>query len=741
MPSRHRELRGLGLCAGLVLVLYWPAVWRFDAFFQRDIFLYWIPHIEWAARVLAGGALPHWNPFVGFGAPFLADPSFQFFYPPSLLNWILDSSRAYAFLVVGHSLLGSIGAYRLLRPRLRSVAAALIGAAVFAAGGPIASSANLWHHFCSVMYMPWIVDAFLRLRGGRGSVVRLAFFSALAALAGSADACVMAGLALAALLPARVARLKTLLPKLLAAAFLCVSLAAIQWLPTVLLSRSASRAALDPSLRLHWSIEPSSLANLLLPIHGRIQAAPDAPFPLIPWMYLGASTLPLLLSGLKRTPRLGLLLLTILLLGLGRHTPLGEWSGSVPLVSMFRFPSKLLWLATFCWAVLTAIGFKSLSGGLDRTSLKGAAVGTAGVALGVLMGPSHATDHPDWSQSVYLLPWGPLAFGLSMLAASLGRRGRALLPLLVGVDLVGAGQMYHRYSSSDMLKMRPTIVDELRRLNAQRVFVFQKSRLESRSWKTPSTWSEEEAYYFGQAQFLSPPQSVRWSLRGSFDGDFTGLARPDYAALCALASQGETVDSRWMRFGGVTHAIRFPGAGPAELDVAAEVRTFHDSKALVMAVPNPLPLAYVVHTTRHEPSAAAALRHLAQDTFDPGREVVRVSTLPTARNRPSWEGAGSEARVEFASETRTVIQARLEAPGTLVVLNAFAEGWKAWVDGVPGVVLPANLIFQSVDLPAGSHRIELRYTTPGLAAGFGISLLAWTWMALRLTRTHGLRKT
>ena len=173
MPLASRDLKGLALSAGSVLVLYWQAVSGQGFFFQRDVWLYWIPHIEWAVRSMAAGQLPEWNPFNGFGAPFLADPSFQFFDPPSVLNWVVPAKVAYTLLVVGHSMFGSLGAFYLLKPRLRSSSSAAVGAVVFVAAGPLVSSANLWHHFSSAMFMPWVLDAFLRLRGGRGSVRRL----------------------------------------------------------------------------------------------------------------------------------------------------------------------------------------------------------------------------------------------------------------------------------------------------------------------------------------------------------------------------------------------------------------------------------------------------------------------------------------------------------------------------------------------------------------------------------------
>lgn len=40
-----------------VLALYWRPASGQGAFLQRDIFLYWIPQIEWAVRSLAEGRL------------------------------------------------------------------------------------------------------------------------------------------------------------------------------------------------------------------------------------------------------------------------------------------------------------------------------------------------------------------------------------------------------------------------------------------------------------------------------------------------------------------------------------------------------------------------------------------------------------------------------------------------------------------------------------------------------------
>jgi len=747
MALPHRDPKGIALSIGFVLVLYWQAVSGAGFFFQRDVWLYWTPHIEWAARVLAEGRLPQWNPFIGFGAPFLADPNFQFFYPPSLLNWVLEPKVAYSVLVVGHAILGSVGAYRLLRPRVRSSAGALVGAAVFVAGGPLVSSANLWHHYCSAMYMPWVADAFLRLRSGRGRVRRLAFFAALEALAGSADVCVMTGAGLLMLLPWRGRRLRALAPKLGAALSLCVLLAAAQWLPALMVARNAQRAALDPQVRLHWSVSPRSLVDFVLPLTGAAHVAGggddyEERSRLIPWMYLGASTLPLLVVGARRTPRGALVLLVTILVSLGRHTPLASWLSYLPVIATLRFPSKVLWLVSACWATLAAIGLSELRRRPVRSG--GPAVALAGglLGLGLLLfelASATASDHPDWRQTARVLPWAPLMLGSMLLATASRRRGVAALVAIV--DLVGLGQTYNSYSSGEMFRMRPSIVDELRRQDVYRVYVMQTSRSESRSWRTPRQWSDEEAYYFGESQFLLPPQAMRWSIRGSYDSDFSGLARHDFSVLCAMAIGVEGMVPSVLRLGGVTHAIRFPGARPPEFPVVAKVQTFHDLSPLVLRVPDPLPPAYIVHRIRTESTSTLAARALVDPGFDSTSEIVRVQAeaAPAASRDPA--AVSSEARIESESGAREVVRTRLSSPGTLVVLNAFSEGWRARVDGQPKEVVPANLIFQSVDLDAGEHRVEFEYQTPGLLAGFSLSALAWAWMAFMLTGPRHPKKT
>ena len=51
----------------------------------------------------------------------------------------------------------------------------------------------------------------------------------------------------------------------------------------------------------------------------------------------------------------------------------------------------------------------------------------------------------------------------------------------------------------------------------------------------------------------------------------------------------------------------------------------------------------------------------------------------------------------------------------------YADGWTAYVDGEETKLYQANTAFMAVELPAGSHTVEIRYWMPGLTAGLIMS--------------------
>lgn len=730
-----------------VIVLYWQPALGLGSFFQRDVFLYWIPQVEWAVRSLADGRLPQWNAAFGFGVPFLADPSFQAFYPVTWLNLIFQLPTVFTILVVGHTLLGAWGMFRLLRRRLRSREAAWLGGVVFVGAGALVSSANLWHHYSSAMYMPLAADAFLRVRSGRGGSVRLGVILGLQALAGSADAMLMTALGLAFLLPVRPKRWVAMARGLGAAGLLCAALAAAQWLPTLRGVAGTERTGLSTHDRLYWSVPPSALMDFVLPLTGVAHAGTDELNPLehrfriITWMYLGASTVPLLLLGMRRWPRGGVLLLLSLLLSLGRHGPLA-WVSDLPIVSMVRFPSKVLWLFSFVWAILCAVGLSVLA---RRPARHRRSLAVAGVLLLSLAAVLSGSGEPSASSleagaSLHAASvWALTALALCLLA-SLLPRAEILVAVVATVDLLGISATVNAYSHGEMLRLRPTAVDVLKQLDATRIFVLPASRQQERSWSTPAGWSDEEAYFFGQGQMLVPPQGVRWGLRGSYDGDFVGLAPRAYRRLSEMMAASPEVSPRWLQMGGVSHVLTFEGKDPPAMEVMARVDTLHEADLLVLRVPDPRPHAYLAARVRTVTSEDEAIAALSAADFDLADQIVRIGdSVRPSSSSGTVAAAVDPVQVLERLDGRTTLHVGNDTPQTLVVLDAMSAGWSARVDGQPVPVQAANLIFLSVDLQPGEHQVELEYQTPGLAAGLAISVLAWMSLLIRAGLRHPRR--
>ena len=72
----------------------------------------------------------------------------------------------------------------------------------------------------------------------------------------------------------------------------------------------------------------------------------------------------------------------------------------------------------------------------------------------------------------------------------------------------------------------------------------------------------------------------------------------------------------------------------------------------------------------------------------------------------------------------------------------FENGWSATVNGKTAKILRTNVGFMSVEIPAGTSKIEFTYKTPGLLFGALISLAAWLLLALYLwSEPHLFKKS
>jgi hypothetical protein len=99
------------------------------------------------------------------------------------------------------------------------------------------------------------------------------------------------------------------------------------------------------------------------------------------------------------------------------------------------------------------------------------------------------------------------------------------------------------------------------------------------------------------------------------------------------------------------------------------------------------------------------------------------------------------ATITTDTANRVVVQAGAgEAGGYVLMLDSFADGWRATADGYPATIVRANGLFRAVRLNPGPHVVEFLYRPRDFLAGAAVSaaalamvlgLLAWPALARR----------
>jgi hypothetical protein len=110
--------------------------------------------------------------------------------------------------------------------------------------------------------------------------------------------------------------------------------------------------------------------------------------------------------------------------------------------------------------------------------------------------------------------------------------------------------------------------------------------------------------------------------------------------------------------------------------------------------------------------------------------------------RPEDGPGPDDAAVEIVSfeAERVALQTRTRHPSLLVLAEAWYPGWSATVDGIETPCVPANAWMRAVAVPAGTHRVELRFRSRLLLPGALLSLLAAVGLIV-LARGEGPRRS
>jgi hypothetical protein len=224
-----------------------------------------------------------------------------------------------------------------------------------------------------------------------------------------------------------------------------------------------------------------------------------------------------------------------------------------------------------------------------------------------------------------------------------------------------------------------------------------------------------------------------------------------YLAFLPLASHGPV------------RAVTLEHVGPDDVVLVVEAVSWVMPNASVPLVPAPdpsrwrhvetldgavvrenrqaLPRAWSVTDVR-QLAATDVLRALQTSRFPGGgrfdaRTTALLEEPPPATTEPP-AAALANVRVQRAADTSIQLATSADHASFLVISNLHYPGWTAEVDGVAVRLYRVDYVLQGVWVPAGVHRVVLRYRPTALAWGGALSLSA---VALTVLASVALART
>ena len=122
------------------------------------------------------------------------------------------------------------------------------------------------------------------------------------------------------------------------------------------------------------------------------------------------------------------------------------------------------------------------------------------------------------------------------------------------------------------------------------------------------------------------------------------------------------------------------------------------------------------------------LSAIAADDFAP-RKLVYLPEAERSKVAVTNQTHCAPTNARF-SLNRVEADVNAAAPSLVVLAQSYYHQWRAFVDGRPVPLLRANLAFQAIEVPAGTHHVKLIYRDPYLEIGAIVSLLSLSFCGL-----------
>ena len=394
------------------------------------------------------------------------------------------------------------------------------------------------------------------------------------------------------------------------------------------------------------------------------------------------------------------------LYSLGPLTPVAGLANALfPQLKLFRNPGRVMTIGMFCLAAVSAYALSRLCDDI-RTRGKATLIAAAGCAIylaaGILLAVGIAGGWVDVREHHVSLPlfWNAPKYSPAVIHGD----PAMMMDMALTIGAVALSNLAiilfcrHRRSAGLALAL-PLIA----------VLLFEASTYHRRG-----TWLEE-----------TPVASTHSARFGEVDIYHTrSREQPPFYVYNPDPMANPTSDmvpkrlSEFLRQGGdparYIYSQNVPGHEIPRAYVTPAVRLVNGNDVATLAQMDPLVTSII-------------------DTADPVNvraphddSLIRLAQ-PQAELLPGHDRARfleSRAAIELVEYTfnKAVFQVSTPHGGLFNYSDAYAEGWRATIDGEPVPVYRSNHVFKAITLPAGSRRVEFVFDPPSFRLGIAISL-------------------
>jgi hypothetical protein len=727
------------------IILFGPILISGETLFWGTPIMQFVPWREFAIDSLLHGHFPLWNPWLGMGAPLIANYQSAIFYPPNWILPIIGPAWGQGLLVMLHVIWTGIGMLLLVRQLGLSRLSQAIAALSFSLSGYVIARAGFLSINATVAWLPWIIlvaDRVIVIQNMPGSFRRLikptlllSLVLCLQWLAGHAQTAwyslillivwiIWRGFSLRRWIGLRQGLI--ILGIAMLVAFL---LSAIQLLPTVeYLVHSHRATEVDQELALVYSFWPWRLLGLLMPNLFGSPATGDYWGYANYWedaIYIGI--LPLVLAifacirGIKRSKYSALILLLIgisitsMLLALGKNTPIFTFLYEhVPTFDLFQAPARWTILMIFSLSLLAAIGAE-LWQERELLSLFWVRLGTVGAgAAGIiaLLGERVLSDlRESFSPAIafaglWLMISGAIAWRRRIKPA---KCWPLIIASFIAMDLLWSTKGLNPTISLDLFKGKSRLVDQV--------------SYDHRIYMPVNV--EETLKFEWTHRFDTFYPDVEWRLVRDF-----GL--PNTTMLDQIPSANNfdpILPDRYVDWIGAvgTASVEKSTQLLEMMDVGWVARLGNEEnyQILYSPLPNPNRLTLVGKTiwvNRGE----SALHAVLNSDFKHTEQVV-LEGIPANEGITNPLNSTFEILDEF-NPNRIQVKVNASEGGWLVLSDTWFPGWQAKIDGERVDLYKANYLFKAVYMPIGEHTVEFIYRPLSFILGGTLSLFSWLFL-------------